>query len=331
MRLDEGAAAVRVREPRCAREGARVDAQRHGQGRHRSEGRRRAHFRESRPHGRERHSRQSVSTHADKRCVLGQGRPVLPAACWSRSARTAAPGRGGALERARRRADRQEQHHHACVERPHDKLRPDRPSCRRDAASASGDDHDQVAGPMDADGHRAEEPRRAAQGDRQDGLRDRRSHARHEMGGRESVPRVWRRRQVVRLRSDSQHAWRAIRRAVPDSGSSADPRSRFQRRRRGDRRHLVPGQDRARSDADRVDDSPRARRVQHGEHARDSAGRARSARPRARQSRRCRRGLRASRQDRRGDVLDAVSAARSHGAWQRDGARHERSRGHLDR
>ena len=47
-------------------------------------------------------------------------------------------------------------------------------SRRRDAASASGDDHHQVAGPMDADGHRAEESRRAAQGDRQDGLRDRR-------------------------------------------------------------------------------------------------------------------------------------------------------------
>ena len=61
---------------------------------------------------------------------------------------------------------RQEQHHHARVERPHHDLRPDRPSCRRDAASASGDDHHQVAGPMDPDGHRAEESRRAAEGDR---------------------------------------------------------------------------------------------------------------------------------------------------------------------
>ena len=61
---------------------------------------------------------------------------------------------------------RQEQRHHARVERPHHDLRPDRPSCRRDAASASGDDHHQAAGPMDADGHRAEESRRAAEGHR---------------------------------------------------------------------------------------------------------------------------------------------------------------------
>ena len=112
------------------------------------------------------HSRQPLSTHADERRVLGQGRPVLPAACGSRSARAAAAGRGAALERARRRVDGEEQRHHARVERPHHDLRPDRPSCRRDAASASGDDHHQVAGPMDADGHRAEEPRRADEGDR---------------------------------------------------------------------------------------------------------------------------------------------------------------------
>ena len=47
------------------------------------------------------HSRQSLSTHADERRVLGQGRPVLPAACRRRGARAAAAGRGGALERAR--------------------------------------------------------------------------------------------------------------------------------------------------------------------------------------------------------------------------------------
>ena len=50
-----------------------------------------------------------------------------------------------------------------------------------------------------------------------------------------------------------KHAGRALRRAVPDSGSGADPRPRLQRRRRRHRRHLVPGQDRARSDADRVE------------------------------------------------------------------------------
>ena len=48
----EGAAAVRVREPRRAREGARVDAEGPGQRRHRSEGRRRADVRQSRSHGR---------------------------------------------------------------------------------------------------------------------------------------------------------------------------------------------------------------------------------------------------------------------------------------
>ena len=73
-------------------------------------------------------------------------------------------------------------------------------------------------------------------------------------------------------------AGRALRRAVPDSGSGADPRPRLQRRRRRHRRHLVPGQDRARPDADRVEDSAGARRVQHREHARGAAGRARSAR-----------------------------------------------------
>ena len=149
-----------------------------------------------------------------------------------------------------------EQHHHARVERPHHDLRPDRPACRRDAASASGDDHHQVAGPMDADGHRAEKPRRAAQGDRSNGVRDRRPRPRHEMGGREGVSRLWRRRQELRLRRDSHAARRALRRAVPDSGSRADPRPRLQRRRRRHRRHLVPGQDRARSDADRMEHSP---------------------------------------------------------------------------
>ena len=74
------------------------------------------------------------------------------------------------------------------------------------------------------------------------------------------------------------HAGRALRRAVPDSRSGADARPHLQRRRRRHRRHLVSGQDRARSDADRVEDSARARRVQHGEHARGAAGGARSAR-----------------------------------------------------
>ena len=58
---------------------------------------------------------------------------------------------------------------------------------------------------------------------------------------------------------------------------------------------------------------------------------ARRARPRAREPRRRRRGLRARRPRRRSDVLDAVPAARSHGARQRDRARDRRARRHLDR
>ena len=53
---------------------------------------------------------------------------------------------------------------------------------------------------------------------------------------------------------------------------------------------------------------------------------------RARGSRRRRRGVRAAPiADRRGDVFDAVPAARSHGARQRDRARDRRARRHLDR
>ena len=41
------------------------------------------------------HSRQPLSAHADERRVVGQGRPLLPAACRRRSARAAAARRGG--------------------------------------------------------------------------------------------------------------------------------------------------------------------------------------------------------------------------------------------
>ncbi len=133
------------------------------------------------------------------------------------------------------------------LERPHDELRADRRSRGPDAASAPGDDHDQAAGPVDADGHRAEEPRRARQGHGQDGLRDRRPPARHEVGGGEDVPGLRRRRQELRLRAGPPHAGRALRGPVPDPRSGADARTRLQRRRRGRRRQLVSGQDRARS------------------------------------------------------------------------------------
>ena len=106
-----------------------------------------------------------------------------------------------------------------------------RPS-RGNAASTPRDDHHQVAGPVDADGHRAEEPRRAVQGDRSGDLRHRRAAARHEVGGRQDLPGLWRRREALRLRGHPPHAGRAVGDAVPDSRSGADPRPHLQRRRR---------------------------------------------------------------------------------------------------
>ena len=128
-----------------------------------------------------------------------------------------------------------------------------------------------------------------------------------------------------------QHAGRALRGPVPDPRSGADPRTHLQRRRGRRRRHLVPGQDRARSDADRVDDSAGERRVQHREHARGAARGARSPRHGARRSGRRGRRLRRRREDRRGHLFDALPAARAHGARQRHGAGRQRPRGHLDR
>ena len=139
---------------------------------------------------------------------------------------------------------------------------------RRDAASPSRDDHHQVAGPVDADGHRAEEPRRALEGHRPGDLRHRRASAGHEVGGGEDVPGVRRRREALRLRGDPPDAGRAVGDPVPDSRSGTDPRPHLQRRRRRDRRHVVSGEDGDRQDADRVGHSTRQCGVQHGEHAR---------------------------------------------------------------
>ena len=144
-------------------------------------------------------------------------------------------------------------------------------SRRPDAASESGDDHDQVAGPVDADGDRAEEPRRARQGRRQGRLRDRRSRSGHEVGRREGLPGLWRHREELQLRRDPPNAGRALRHAVPDSGSGADPRPHLQRRRRRRCRPLVSGQDRAGSHADRVGNSAGACGVQHRQHARGAS------------------------------------------------------------
>ena len=192
-----------------------VDVEGPGQRRRRSHRRRRADVRQSRSHRRRGHSRQPLPADADERGLVGEGRPLLSAACRRRSARAAAAGRRGAVERARDRADREEQRHHARAERPDDDVRTDRAACRRDAASQARVDHDQAAGPVDADGHRAEEPRRAAQGHRPGGLRDRRAPARHEVGGREDLPGLRRRRQALRLRARSAEC----RACVPPSSS----------------------------------------------------------------------------------------------------------------
>ena len=129
--------------------------------------------------------------------------------------------------------------------------------------------------------------RRADEGHRRHGLRDRRPRPRHEMGGCEGVSRLWRRRQALRLRRDTHAAGRAVGGEVPDSGSRADPRPRVQRRGRRHRRHLVPGQDRARSHADRVAHSSRARLGHHGGHAPGAACRPRPTGQRTGQTGRC--------------------------------------------
>ena len=87
VRLEQGAADLRVREPRRARDGAGVDARGARQRRDGSERRRRADVRQPRAHGRLRHSRQPLSAHAHERGVVGQGWPLLLAARGRRGAR----------------------------------------------------------------------------------------------------------------------------------------------------------------------------------------------------------------------------------------------------
>jgi isoquinoline 1-oxidoreductase beta subunit len=86
-------------------------------------------------------------------------------------------------------------------------------------------------------------------------------------------------------------ARRALRASVPDSRLEAHARARVQRRRRRRRGYVVSGEDGARRDADRVDGSAGARRVQHREHAYGASRGARRAGARARELGRCRRRL----------------------------------------
>ena len=156
--------------------------------------------------------------------------------------------------------------------------------------------------------------------------------ARHEVGGREGVPGLWRRREELRLRRDPQHAGRALRRPVPDSRSGADARPHLQRRRRG--RSPTPGiKPRPRSIGCRSSGRSRPSTPRSTRRTCTTRSSPRSIEPgsvRVNSGRRGRR-VRARRENRRSDLLDAVSAARADGARQRDGARHRRSRRHLDR
>ncbi len=170
------------------------------------------------------------------------------------------------------------------------------------------------------------------EGDRPGDLRDRRPPARHEVGGREDLPGLRRRRRsaTTSRRSARMPGVRsAVQFPIPDpaltrgrifSGGVAVVADTWYQAKTAHRQ-----------DADRVGDSAGERGVQLGEHARGAARGARPARHGARQSGRRGRGVHGRRQDRRGDLLDAVPAARPHGARQRHGARRRRSRGHLDR
>ena len=87
-----------------------------------------------------------------------------------------------------------------------------------DAASESRADPHQAAVGMDADGDRAEESRCPFESHRQSRLRHRRSPARHEMGGGQIVPRLWRQGEELRFRARS-----AASRASSRRSSSRSP------------------------------------------------------------------------------------------------------------
>ena len=203
--------------------------------------------RQSRPHGRLRHSRQPVSAHAHERRVVGQGRPLLPAARGRRGARAAAARRGrpsGSVPVAELTAKDSVITHapsgrtttygkiaQLAAETPHP--HPEAIAIKSpDQWTLMGTEQKNLDVPMKVTGR--------------DRLRDRRARARHEVGGREVVPGLRRRREELRLRRVRNDARRALRRAVPDPRSEAHARARLQRRRRRDRRHLVPGEDGAR-------------------------------------------------------------------------------------
>ena len=128
--------------------------------------------RQSRPHGRDRHSGQPLSAHADQRRVVGEGRPLLFAARGSRGARAIAAGRGEAVERAGRGALGEGQRDHsfarAIARRPTARSRT---SLRKRRIRIPREITIKPPDAVDVDGHRAEESRRADEGDGRDRLR----------------------------------------------------------------------------------------------------------------------------------------------------------------
>ena len=169
-----------------------------------SERRRRADVRQPRPHGRLRHSRQSLSAHADQRRVVGEGRPLLLAARGRRGAR-AVDARGGRTNgtcppTSSRRKDSVITH---ARERPHHDLRQDRARSLRtprtrirrrsrikppEQWTLMGTEQKNLDVPMKVTGETVYAIDVRLPG--------------HEMGGREIVPGLRRRREELRLRGD---------------------------------------------------------------------------------------------------------------------------------
>ena len=184
-----------------------------------------------------RYPEQPLPAHADQRRRVGEGRPLLSSACRRGSARATAVGGGQGLGRGGRRGEFGQQRHHPPPDRAHHHVWPGCSACCSDAPSKSRADPHQASFGMDTDGHRAEESRCPLESHRQNRLRHRRQAARHEMGGRQVLPGLWRHGEELRFRADPQPARRHLGDRVPDPRSGLDSGPRFQWRRRRHRRH----------------------------------------------------------------------------------------------
>ena len=186
---------------------------------------------------------QPLPAHADQRRRVREGRPLLSSACRRGSARATAVGGRQVLGRAGRRGEFGQQRYHPPPDGAHHHVWPGCLTCCSDAPSKSRADPHQASLGMDTDGHRAEESRCPLESHRQNRLRHRRQAARHEMGGRQVLPGLWRQSEELRFRADPQPARRHLSDRVPNPRSGLDPGPHFQWRRRRHRRQLVPGQD----------------------------------------------------------------------------------------